>query len=89
MNDKLIEIIINLISENGIESSVEEINEFTSLTDDLGLDSFNLAQLTVEIESEFGVDIFEKGVVSTLGDILKQLKWFFGLKKILKYHITR
>ena len=40
----------------------------------LGLDSFNLAQLTVEIESEFGVDIFENGVISTVGDIFKQLK---------------
>ncbi|MDA9833956.1 phosphopantetheine-binding protein, partial [Flavobacteriaceae bacterium] len=69
-----IKIISNLISENGIESSVEKINEFTTLTDDLGLDSFNLAQLTVEIESEFGIDIFENGVISTVGDILKQLK---------------
>lgn len=74
MNEKLIKIISNLISENGIESSVEKINEFTTLTDDLGLDSFNLAQLTVEIESEFGIDIFENGVISTVGDILKQLK---------------
>ena len=74
MKDKLVEIILNLIDENGIESSVKEINEFTSLTDDLGLDSFNLAQLTVELESEFGVDIFENGVISNVGDILKQLK---------------
>lgn len=74
MNDQLIQIILNLISENGIESSVENINEDTSLTNDLGLDSFNLAQLTVEIESEFGVDIFENGIITTVGDILKQLK---------------
>jgi len=40
----------------------------------LGLDSFNLAQLTVEIESEFGVDIFENGVISTVGEIFNQLK---------------
>lgn len=74
MKEKVIEIIKNLIIENDIEVSTEEINDSTSLTNDLGLDSFNLAQLTVEIESEFGVDIFENGVISSVGDIFKQLK---------------
>ena len=74
MKEKVIEIIKNILSENDLEMSVEEINDTTKLTDDLGLDSFNLAQLTVEIESEFGVDIFENGVISTVGDIFKQLK---------------
>ena len=74
MKEKVIEIIKNLIIENEIEVSNEEINDSTSLTNDLGLDSFNLAQLTVEIESEFGVDIFENGVISTVGDIFNQLK---------------
>ena len=60
--------------ENDIEVSTEEINDSTSLMNELGLDSFNLAQLTVEIESEFGVDIFENGVISSVGDIFKQLK---------------
>jgi acyl carrier protein len=74
MKEKVIEIIKNLIIENDIEVSTEEINDSTSLTNDLGLDSFNLAQLTVEIESELGVDIFENGVISSVGDIFKQLK---------------
>lgn len=74
MKEKVIEIIKNILTENDIEISVEEINDSTILTDDLGLDSFNLAQLTVEIESEFGVDIFENGIISTVGDIFNQLK---------------
>ena len=74
MEEKVIEIIKNILKENEIEPIVEEINDSTILTDGLGLDSFNLAQLTVEIESEFGVDIFENGVISTVGDIFKQLK---------------
>jgi acyl carrier protein len=74
MKEKVIEIIKNILSENNLEMSVEEINDSTKLTDDLGLDSFNLAQLTVEIESEFGVDIFENGVISTVGEIFNQLK---------------
>jgi acyl carrier protein len=74
MKEKVIEIILNLLKENSIEINSHEINESTSLTNDLRLDSFNLAQLTVEIESEFGVDIFENGVISNVGDILKQIK---------------
>lgn len=74
MKKKVIEIIKNIIVENNIEFSVEEINDSTLLTNDLGLDSFDLALLTVEIESEFGVDIFENGVISTVGQIFKQLK---------------
>ena len=74
METRVIEIIKNLIIENEIEISVENINISSSLTDDLGLDSFNLAQLTVEIESEFGIDIFENGVIRKVGDIYNQLK---------------
>ena len=78
MKEKVIEIILNLLMENDIKINIVEINELTSLTSDLGLDSFNLAQLTVEIESEFGIDIFESGVVINVGDILNKLKWYFG-----------
>jgi len=74
MKEKVIEIINSILRENDLEMYVEDINDSTKLTDDLGLDSFNLAQLTVEIESEFGVDIFENGVISTVGEIFNQLK---------------
>ena len=75
MKKKVIKIIREILEENGVDSSViTKINENSILTEDIGLDSFNLAQLTVEIESEFGVDIFENGIISTFGDILKQLK---------------
>ena len=74
MKEKVIEIINSILRENDLEMYVEEINDSTKLTDDLGLDSFNLAQLTVEIQSEFGVDIFENGVISTVGEIFNQLK---------------
>ena len=74
MKEKVIEIILNLLEENDIKIQVDKINDSTSLTNDLGLDSFNLAQLTVMIESEFGIDIFENGVISNVGDIIDQLK---------------
>ena len=40
-----------------------------------GMESLNdLAELTVRIEDEFDIDIFEDGIVSTVGDILNKLK---------------
>lgn len=73
--DRVKKIIISIIKENDLPM-VEHtgITNDTILTDDLGFDSFNLAQLTVEIESEFDVDIFENGVILTYGEILFQLK---------------
>jgi acyl carrier protein len=73
MKEKVVDIINEILNENRINSQVKDIDENTSLTNDLGFDSFNLAQLTVQIESEFGVDIFENGVVYTVGDILKKV----------------
>ena len=68
-------IIISIIEENDLPMIEEAgITIDMLLTTDLGFDSLNLAQLTVEIESEFDVDIFENGVISTYGDILVQLQ---------------
>lgn len=40
----------------------------------LGLDSLDLAELTVRIEAEYDVDIFEDGVVTTIGEILAKIQ---------------
>ena len=74
MKEKVIEIILNIIKENDVPMKTLDIGDSTLLIDDLELDSFNLAQLTVEIESEFGVDIFENGVIENVGEIFSQLK---------------
>ena len=74
MKEKVIAIILSIIKENDVPMKVLDIVDSTLLVDDLGLDSFNLAQLTVEIESEFGVDIFEDGVIKSVGEIFSQLK---------------
>jgi acyl carrier protein len=65
-------IIEEILEENG-EVLTSEINEQTNLRD-LGLTSFDLATLTVMIEDEFDVDIFEDGVVMTVGEIIERLK---------------
>tara|TARA_Y100000591_G_C21331709_1_gene450547 strand:+ start:331 stop:567 length:237 start_codon:yes stop_codon:yes gene_type:complete len=72
---KLKRIILEIINENNLKKvNVSTINESSLLNEDLGLDSLNLAQLTVMIESEFGIDIFEKKIVRTFGEILEILK---------------
>ena len=52
---------------------MESISEESSLRDDLGLTSFDLAELTVHIEDEFDIDIFEDGLISTVGEIYTKL----------------
>ena len=72
IHKRIITIIKKVMHENDLEINIEVFDDNTNLIDDLGFDSFNLAQLTVEIESEFGIDIFENGLVRTLKDIFKQ-----------------
>jgi acyl carrier protein len=43
------------------------------LQDDLGLDSLELAELTVRIESATGVDVFKDGLVTTVGEIVEKI----------------
>ncbi len=71
--EKLLEII-NTVLENRGKKTVDSIDENSNLRSDIGLDSLDLAELTVRIEAEYDVDIFEDGVVVTVGDILKKLK---------------
>ena len=44
------------------------------LRNDLDLTSFDLAELTVRIEDEFDIDIFEDGLVNTVGEVLAKLE---------------
>ena len=53
---------------------LESLKESDSLRNDLHLTSLDLAELTVRIEDEFGVDIFEEGLVDTIGEIYERLR---------------
>jgi acyl carrier protein len=41
---------------------------------DLGLDSLDLAELTVRIQDRYGVDVFAAGVVRTWGELVQRLE---------------
>lgn len=72
MKDKIEQIIKEIIEDKGEKLTVEITNG--SLLRDLGLSSFDLATLTVKIEDEFDIDIFEDGLVSTVGEIVDILE---------------
>lgn len=53
--------------------NVPEISLQANLKQDLGLDSLSLAELSVRLENEFGVDVYEENTPETVGDIIKIL----------------
>lgn len=65
--------IINDIRETKNLHALESLEETDSLRDDLCLTSLDLAELTVRIEDEFGIDVFENGIVNTIGEIYERL----------------
>lgn len=73
MEEKLLEIINDMIASKGIES-LKIIQRDYSFRDDLGFDSFDLAELTVRVEDVFGIDIFEDGLVNTLGEVEDKIR---------------
>lgn len=73
MKEKVIEILKGIILAKNKDFDFE-INSDTKLREDLGLSSFDLAELTVKIEDEFDIDIFEDGLVSTIGEIFAKLQ---------------
>ena len=73
MNTKVLAVINEIRAAKGL-APVETISAETKLREDLNLTSFDLAELTVKIEDEFDIDIFEDGLVSTVGEIFAKLE---------------
>lgn len=69
---KLLTIINSVLASNSLPISDSITNE-TRLRDDLGFDSFGLAELTVHIEEEFNIDVFADGLVETIGEVKVKL----------------
>ena len=72
MKRKLIEIINQLQEENNIQPT-KELNDSDDLVKDLGFDSMILAELTVIIEEEYGIDNFEKKIIRKVSEIKEQI----------------
>ena len=65
--------IINLIKLNKGEQPIAKLNLEDHLKDNIGFNSFDLAELTVRIEDVFDIDIFENGIINTVGEIIDKL----------------
>ncbi len=65
---------INFITAKKNQSPLVVFEPSLRLREDLGLDSLAMAELTVRIEAISGVDIFEHGVVRTLGEVEARLE---------------
>ena len=71
--NRLLEIINEMREEAGNETIVV-LDPSMDLREDLHLDSLMLAELTVRIEDEFDVDIFEDGIVQKIGEIIVKIE---------------
>ena len=72
MEKKVFDIINEIIAAKDM-NTVAELTAETRLREDLAFTSFDLAELTVKIEDEFDIDIFEDGLVNTIGEIYAKL----------------
>lgn len=73
MEQKVLNIINEIRAAKGLET-VKVLKNEDNLRKDLGFTSFDLAELTVKIEDEFDIDIFEDGLVNTIGEIFSKLQ---------------
>lgn len=71
MLEKLKEIFIESTGITDIEITLE-----TNLKNDLGLNSFDLAQLVCTIEDEFDIEISDDAIrnIKTVDDVIKYIK---------------
>lgn len=74
MRATLTTVLNDILEEKDDVSPVESLDDDTSLTDDLGLDSLDLAEMTVRLEDEYGVDVFADDVVDEVGEVLEKLR---------------
>lgn len=65
--------LVNSILETSSRPTLDQLRLQDRLQEDLGFDSLELAELTVRLEAETGVDVFRDGVVRTVGEILAKL----------------
>lgn len=73
MENKVLEIV-NKIRIGKDLSPLKSLSVTDDLRNDIGFTSFDLAELTVQIEDEFDIDIFEDGLVNTVGEIYSKLE---------------
>ena len=64
----------SLVLKNRGKSEINDLTASSHLKNDIGFDSLDLAELTVRLEAQYDVDIFEDGIVNTVGEILQKIE---------------
>ncbi|MDX9929349.1 MAG: acyl carrier protein [Bacteroidales bacterium] len=72
MKERILEIM-NRVLENRAKEKLTSLDTGMHLRNDIGFDSLDLAELTARIDAEFDIDIFEDGIVSTVGEVFNKL----------------
>ena len=73
MNDELTGILQTILRKKGMPVP-ETFDDALDPIADLGLDSFDLAELAARIEDIYGIDVFEVGYPGTLGEFRNVLE---------------
>jgi acyl carrier protein len=68
-----LELVINEILNDSGRAPIPSLTTEMRLREDLGLNSLELAVLTVRLEGIFGIDVFASGLVTTVGEVLAKL----------------
>lgn len=66
-------VINDILEEKDDADSVNSLDDSMSLTNDLGLDSLDLAEMTVRLEDQYGIDVFEDDIVDEIGEVMEKL----------------
>lgn len=71
----MLETLKNIIC-NYVDIAPEDITEESKLRSDIGLNSFDMVNVAVDLESEYGVKIDSKefGGLKTIGDLMKYIE---------------
>lgn len=71
----MLETIRNIICSY-VDIDPDEITESSRIRSDIGLNSFDLVNVAVDLENEYGISIDSKsfGGIKTIGDIMKYIE---------------
>ena len=67
---------VKKVTVEQLSVKVEEVNESSSFTEDLGADSLDVVELVMKLEDEFGIDIPDDDVnqIKTVGDAVNYIQ---------------
>lgn len=66
---RVLELINEALYDHG-KLPITQFNKTDSLKDDLGIDSLTMVDIVVKFEDEFGIDIFEGGMIYSVKELL-------------------